>query len=293
MTELAGANPLIVTTRHELSPEERQLPLAKYFDLPLTLPGPLQRQLIESMPFDASLAIEPENWLDVLQPVGYQNAEYGYCSLDDGTGYLAVYTTYPNCTPQMLGWWFRWLNIHSRSMPEGRGNIKYKIWNQADHWDHGFINGVDKSDGIYTVESLDLGEGEPMIWTVRHALNPRDFGLSAEREKALQDAGCFVDCCYETFHPADNPSEQLPGTHLFLTLSRLSAVGVLEKITREWIGYGIRDGAVARDETTPASMLSEEYLKKVIIHATTEAQQLPKFLPQIYAEYKDQPDDAD
>jgi hypothetical protein len=40
-------------------------------------------------------------------------------------------------------------------------------------------------------------------------------------------------------------------------------------------------------------MLCEQYLKKVIIHATTEAQQLSKFLPELYARYKDLPDDAD
>lgn len=285
--------PLVVTNRRALSAEERALPLAKYFDLPLNLPGPLERQLIESMPFDPSLALEPAGWTDMLQPEGYQEAEYGYCMREDGTGYLAVYTTYQNCTPEMLGWWFRWLNIHSKSMPGGQGNIKYKIWNQADHWDHGFINGTDKSDGIYTVESLDLGEGEPMVYTVRHTLDPREFGLPEAQEKALNDAGCFVDFCYESFHPVEDPSQRLPGTHLFLTLSRMSPLGVMEKCTREWIGYGINDGEIAIDPTTPASMLSESYLKKVIVHATTEAQQLNKFLPQLYAEYKDLPDDAD
>jgi DAPG hydrolase PhiG domain len=67
----------------------------------------------------------------------------------------------------------------------------------------------------------------------------------------------------------------------------------LEKITREWIGYGVKDGKVVRDKTTPASMLCEEYLRKVLVHATTEAQQLGKFLPELYARYKDLPDDAD
>jgi hypothetical protein len=48
-----------------------------------------------------------------------------------------------------------------------------------------------------------------------------------------------------------------------------------------------------RDLDTPAFMLCEEYLKKVIIHATVEAQQLSKFLPELYAHYKDLPDDED
>ncbi|HTR93004.1 MAG TPA: hypothetical protein VMI73_14825 [Trebonia sp.] len=283
----------LVTRRRELSAAERELPLAKYWDLPLHRIGPMQRQLIEAMPMDPARATKPENWIDVLHPKGYQDVEYGYCMREDGTGYLAVYTTYPGCTPQMLGWYFHWINVRSKSTPPERGNIRYKIWNQADHWDHGYINGKDKTDGIYTVESLDLGEGEEMLLSVRHPLNPRDFGLSEETEQALKDAGCFVDCCTESFHPVGHPEIRLPGTHLFLTLSRINPWGVLEKVTREWIGWGTEDGHIVRDESTPDWMLNEDYLKKVIIHGSTEAAQLSKFLPQLYAEYKDLPDDAD
>jgi hypothetical protein len=284
---------MIITNRRELSAEEKKLPIAKYYDLPLHSPGPREQQIIDSCPLDPALAIQAENFLDLLQPVEYAKAEYGYCMMPDGTGYLAVYTTYPNCTPQMLAWWFRWLNVYTKGMVKGQGNLKYKIWNQADHWDHGFINGKDRSGGIYTVESLDLGEVEPMVYTVRHGLNPRDFGLSEEREQALKAAGCWIDCCYESFHSPEPPHEQYPGTHLFLTLSRKNPLGGLEKITREWIGYGGQDGKVIRDWTTPDSMLCEAYLKKVIIHATSEAQQLSKFLPELYAQYKDKPDNED
>jgi len=286
-------DPMLVTNRRELTPEERALPLVKYYDLPLHRPGPLQRQLIDRMPLDVSLATEPRHWLDILQPTGYQEAEYGYCMREDGTGYLASYTTYPGCTPAMLAWYFHWINIHSKSMPEGQGNIRYKIWNPADHWDHGYLNGTDKSGGIYTVESLDLGAGEEMLLSIRHPIDPRDFGLTEARQRALKEAGCFVDCCTESFHPVDDPDTYLPGTHLFLTLSRINPWGVLEKVTREWIGWSVKDGELVIDESTPEWMRNEGYLKKVLIHGTVEAQQLSKFLPQLYAKYKDLPDDAD
>ncbi|MDR1807922.1 MAG: hypothetical protein LBR33_08445 [Propionibacteriaceae bacterium] len=286
-------NALLVTKRQTLSPEERALPLARYFDLPLHRPGPLQQELLDRMPLDESAATPPEDWLDILQPVGYQAAEYGYCLRHDGTGYIASYTTYPGCTPAMLAWYFRWINIHSAHMPPGQGNLRYKIWNPADHWDHYFLNGHDKSGGIFTVESLDLGEGEEMLGSIRHALDPRDFGLTTARWEALQEAGCWVDCATESFHPRDDPSTDLPGTHLFLTLTRINPWGVLEKITREWIGWGVADGALAIDTSTPDWMLTEAYLKKVVTHGTVEAQQLGKFLPELYARYKDLPDDAD
>jgi hypothetical protein len=279
--------------RPELLPEEKLLPLAKYYDLPLVEPGPREMQIINAGQIDPKKAIKAENFLDLLQPEGYQDVEYGYCMMPDGTGYLAVYTVYPNCTPQMLAWWFRWLNVYSKGMPKDKGNLKYKIWNPLDHWDHGFINNKDKADGIYTVETLDLGAGEDPVYTIRHAVNLKEYGLTDEKDAQMKAAGCWVDSAYESFHTVDPSHTQTPGTHLCLTLSRKSPLGIMEKCTREWIGWGVKDGKVVRDETTPASMLCEEYLKKVIIHSTVEAQQLSKFLPELYAQYKDKADDED
>lgn len=289
--------PEIIEIRPVLSEAERQLPLSKYYDLPLYALGPRERELIErGCPADASLAIQPKNWLDLLQPSGYTDMEYGYCHLPDGSAYIAVYTVYPRCTPEMLRWYFRWMNIppkHQPTGPDGYDNIRYKIWNPADHVGHGFVNGKDKSGGIWTVESLDLGAGEEKGYTIRNAIDLRQFGLTEEREKALNAAGCFVDSAYETFHTMDASHQRLPGMHLCLTLSRQSPLGYMEKCTREWIGYGVRDGKIVRDETTPAEMLTDAYLKKVITHSTVEAQQLGVFLADLYAEYKDLPDDAD
>ena len=284
---------MFITNRPELSPEEKKLPLAKYYDLPLCPPGPLYQQILDCGPIDPKLAIKAENFLDLLQPTGYDKQEYGYCTMEDGTGYLAVYTTYQNCTPEMLGWWFRWLNVHSKGMPEGKGNIKYKIWCQPDHIDHIFLNGKDKWGGVGTVESLDLGQGEDKIYTIRHAVNLTDCGLTKEREQALKAAGCWVDCAYESFYTADPSHTPLRGSHFQLTLSRMSPLGFMEKRTREWIGYRMKDKKVVRDENTPTEMLSEEYMKKILVHCTIEAQHLSMFLPALYAEYHNKPDDED
>ncbi len=174
-------------------------------------PGPLQQQLIDAGPMDSKAGDQGRGLPGPAAAQGLSKVEYGYCMMEDGTGYLAVYTTYPNCTPEMLGWWFRWLNVHTKGMPEGQGNLKYKIWNPADHWDHGFINGKDKWGGIYTVESLDLGQGEEMVYTIRHAVDLRDYGLTEEREQALNAAGCWVDCAYESFHSAGSVPHADPG----------------------------------------------------------------------------------
>jgi hypothetical protein len=282
---------MVIGDRPELSPEEKKLPLAEYYDLPLYPPGPREMQLIDACPIDPKLAIKTENFTDLLKPTGYGKAEYGYCMMDDGSGYMAIYTTYPNCTPQMLGWWFRWLNVHPKGTPEGKGNLKYKIWCPPDHFDHGFINGKDGRDGIYAIESIDLGQGEDKVYFFRHPLDLKDYGLTKEREQELKEAGCWIDCSWVTFHSPESPHAAHPGTYLWLTISRHCPQGGMEKRTRVWIGYGVKDGAVYFDESTTPEMLSEDYMRTFQIHCTVEAQHLSKFLPGLYAKYSGMPDD--
>jgi len=85
--------------------------------------------------------------------------------------------------------------------PDGCDNIKYKIWNPVDHVGHGFVNGKDKYDDIWTVESLDLGAGEPKTYTIRNAINLKDFGLTDEKEKELNDADCSSRGNYISHQP--------------------------------------------------------------------------------------------
>lgn len=287
----------MITRKPELSKEERALPLARYYDLPLYEMAPVQQELLDrGCPVDNRKAVRAENFLDILEPEGYLDLEFGYSHMDDGSAYIAIYTTYTSCTPKMLAWYFRWVNTPSKSQPRGEqgyDNLRYKIWCPPDHVGHGFVNGKDKEGGVWTVESLDLGMGEPKTYTVRHSLNPMDFGLTQKKADELKAAGCFVDFAYETFHSMDASHEQLPGMHLCLTLSRKNPLGYMEKRTREWIGYGVKDGKIVHDTTTPEYMCSDEYLRKVITHGTIEAQQLGVFLPSLYAEYSTKEEDAD
>ncbi len=287
----------MITNRPELLPGERELAMAKYYDLPLYEMGPLAKELLDrGCPVTSDKAVKALDFTKILEPEGYLDMEFGYSHMDDGSAYIAVYTTYPGCTPAMVAWYFNWINTPCKDQPygeQGYDNIRYKIWCPPDHVGHGFVNGKDKFGGVWTVESLDLGAGDPKTYTVRHTLDPKDFGLSDEKEAELKSRGCFVDFAYETFHTMDESHTQLPGMHLCLTLSRNNPLGYMEKRTSEWIGYGVEDGKIVHDETTPADMLTDDYLRKVITHNTIEAQQLGVFLPQLYAEYHDLPVDAD
>ena len=282
---------MIITNKPKLSPEELQMPIAKYYDLPLYPPGPRESQLLNYIPIDPKDALPVEKLIDHLQSAGYSNAEYGYCRMPDGSGYMAMYFVYPCCTPQMLGWWFRWLNILPKGQPKGTGNLKYKLWCPPDHDSHGFVNGKDISGGMWAIESIDIGGGMDKVYFLRKHLNAKDYGLSAKREKELLEGGCWVDLSTVTFHSPEDPGRQYPGSWLWLTLSRPCAQGGIELRTRLWIGYGAKDGNIYFDRDTPPALLSEDYMRTFLIHTTVEHQHLAKLLPMLYAEYSDKPDD--
>jgi hypothetical protein len=58
-----------------------------------------------------------------------------------------------------------------------------------------------------------------------------------------------------------------------------------------WIGKGAKDGEIFSDKTTPPALLSEDTMRKFLIHTTVEHQHLAKLLPQLYTEYSESPDD--
>lgn len=269
-----------------LTEQENALPVSKYYyHYPLHYPNPLYSQLLDQGAMDPKDALPLSQWMDLLQPEGYSKVEYGYCMLPDGTGYIANYSVLPgNITPEMRMWYVRWLNIHSKNLPEGCGNIRYKLWNQMDHIDHGLVDG-DFRKGIYTLETLDMGRGSQAIRSVRHNFDVRDYGFPEERYQALQEAHVAITSCYESF--------DCPGSHLVLSVTRPCPLGGVETLSREWIGWKAENGKFVRDTQTPDFMLCEQYLRDVQIHNTVEQQHLATFLPDLYAEYRNLPQDAD
>lgn len=272
----------------ELSPQEKALPISKYYtDYPLHYPSPLYAQLLMGGAMNPEDALALDDWQRLLTVDDYMNVEYGYCMLPDGTGYIANYSVLPgNITPEMRMWYVRWLNIHSENLPEGCGNIRYKLWNQLDHIDHGLVDG-DFKKGIYTLETLDMGQSpkETAIRSIRHNFDVRDYGFPEERYQALQDANVSITSCWESF--------DCPGSHLVLSVTRACPLGGVETCSREWIGWRAENGHFVRDTQTPEFMLKEEYLRNVQIHNTVEQQHLATFLPDLFAEYSILAKDAD
>lgn len=270
-----------------LSPEEKRLPLAKYYEeYPLYKLPPLQQQVLDAGPMDPKDALPVENWLDLLQPPGvYRHVNLGYCMLPDGAGCYTEYTVVPEIPGYMKKWFMNFINYRSKNMPADQGNLRYKLWCPIDHWDRGFVNGVDGKDGTWSIGSLDLGESERHAHAKEfiHMIDLRQYGLTEERQRKLEEMGCRITAGWEDF-------EGEPGHHLWLHIDRPCPFGGVEMIGYEWLGYYAKDGKIIRDASTP---VNEKMLKNILTHNIVEHLHLPQFLPDLYAEYHDKPIDAD
>lgn len=271
----------------QLTKEELALPASRFYtDYKLYPPNPLQQQILDAGPMRVEDAIPIGCWLDHLRITGYPKVCYGYTMMPDGSGFYIEYSASPvTWQGKWRRWYGKWYNQYSKSMGKGMGNLRYKIWNPLDHWDHKFVNGKDDRDGVWSMETLDLGaSGDPSqgVAAISHNMDLREYGLSEERFQELSAADCRADACWEEFDG--------PGHHLVLRFSRPCPLGGRESINCEWIGYMAKDGKIIRDEETP---VDENYLKNVLTHNTIERQHLYNVLPDLYEAYGTLPMDED
>lgn len=258
----------------KLTTEEEKLPIAKYYYKPLSPLNPVYERALRAPALTPKEIPNPEDWVELVQAEGYNDSDFGYGMMENGAGYLATYSvTY--VPPEMSEWWFQWMQVKPKSMPEGRGNIRYKIWCPPDHFE---------SDGSKNVgtESLDLGQGDPKEDISNYSLDLFEAGMSKEKYEALKAAGVTVRLGYEKFDH--------PGTHITFRYQRPLSTGGIEEFGREWLGYKFENGKFVRDEETPCT---EEYLRKIVIHNQLEGRRLQEILPDIYRQYHDKPMDAD
>lgn len=258
--------------RLPLSEAEKKYPTAEYYDRKPTAIGVLENQILNTAsPIKIEDAILAENWMDLVENLEtYSNGEYGYCMLDEKRGYLANYLYWTHITPEMNRWWYRWINIRPDDVPESDGTLHYKLWYPGEHIDHGYINGKDRFGGYF---AHDYDANNNVIETLRFPLNVVDFGVSEERIKELREKGYGFDCAWETGEG---------GMRLSLNTTRQLPNGDIEKRTRTWIGYGVVDGKVVKDEN---ACCTEKMLRDTLYHQSVEGRYLDILLPELYERF--------
>ena len=265
-----------MSQRPVLTPEERALSYAKYYDLPIT-PIPQEKlAILEGGPIDPSLALKIEDRNDLFLP-GYLPCETGYCVMPNGTGYLANRTEMPGVTPEMFEWWFAW---------HGLNDMRYRIWDPEDH----FYARQQNPDKV-------LDPSVPMrekTWgTVHHVLEgigggpdelilefryPHELGYD---ESKVGTPACATMMCANGHGPVPGQGVAAIMTHMVREIE-----GGSELRSRFWIGYGLVDGQVVK-------LLPDGVSVPPVVPMGLFAPNLKEFghlaaiLPSLYAEEKD------
>ena len=256
-----------------LSPEEIALPYSRYYDLPFPEVTDEDRGFLESpMAADQVMPIaDAAEYLalagkDSFAPNGYRLLEYG--------AYTSCTVFLPDCTPEMIDWWFVWLNHPDPSVPAEYGNLKYKIWCPPDHWDHHFLDEDDPDAGMRICESLDLGQGAPRKNIINKSLPIELLGIDPSVIEGVKKRGIslkFGAGCDENGVPGG------VGINMFIP-----AEGGAVWTSRGWGGITPRNG---RLEVTGNGSPDEKDVQCELTHNVLERRHLGEILPGLYREY--------
>ena len=184
----------------------------------------------------------------------------------------------------MIDWWFCWHFVRPPSVPEGNGNLRYKIWNPYEHWDTGPISEEDyklrvdptvpyrlRTEGAVDFLKESIRVGGPMFYMEPHPITHLE-DLGADHELVTRPGfGTFVSAT--TFQEGCPPM-------IVVHYYRPVADGV-ELRSRYWQGYRVVDHKLVKDTTIPAKL---EDVRNNCMHNMREYPHLGRFLPKLYAE---------
>ena len=256
-----------------LTKEDQEKQYAKYYALSLFPPPHQLKADIESRKIDPEYMVPLERREIVLD--AHVEKEYiGYGYLEDRFGYVSTVTYMPNVTPEMIDWWFVWLNHPDPSVPAEYGNLKYKIWCPPDHWDHHFLDEDDPDAGMRICESLDLGQGAPRKNIINKSLPIELLGIDPAILASVKNRGIslkFGAGCDENGVPGG------VGINMFIP-----AEGGAVWTSRGWGGITPRNG---RLEVTGNGSPDEKDVQCELTHNVLERRHLGEILPGLYREY--------
>jgi phloretin hydrolase len=255
--------------------------LLPYLSRPMIPPSAEVQIAIEQGPIAVADAL-PRTQLDRLLDPAPLAPETGWCTLPDGTGYVAVRTPMPGVTSEMVEWWFTW---------NPRDPIRYQIWYPGAHeWTHeedkvvparakrhwGVVN--------YPVEDVGLGMRALRI----EFAPPSELGFSSD---ALEDprvgtiiAGFVGDVAAHLQHTIM--------IHVFLN----AADGLVLR-SRFYLGGAIRLYAPEPFATLSAAALNRPLFRPLVVsarapralarHCAREYANLGPLLPELYRRFRD------
>ena len=260
----------------KLSPEEERLPYSKYYYREPAVPNPKLIEILDKGPLDPSDALHYSDIGKLLEP-GYLEFETGYCVTDEGVGYCAVNNVFPNCTVEMMKWWFAWHAL---------AGLRYKIWYPPAHKDITVDEEVRKKilDPNIAIEDKytnvihhvleDVGGGDDDIFI--HFLKPEDMGVDPAVLKDTPVKATFGG--FGIQESRANPGRKSPS--VMLHACRETDDGV-EFRSRFWMGCMIENGK-PKCVLPPGISVPIEAPMGLAYHNVQEYSNLAVLLPEIF-----------
>lgn len=201
----------------------------------------------------------------------------GFYPLKEGGLLVAGNIPMPDCTAQMLYWWFAW---------HGLEPLRYAIWDPEDHF------GVEiNEEGRARALNPDIPM-EEKTWGATHTVqesiggpadeivimfqNPADMGYDMNK---IGPDGCeFIVSANALLGPMKVP--------VVMTEVAKKIHGVMTFQARFWVGYHIINGE-AKYLLPPEVELPDQVAMGLVGHNIKEFTHLNKILPKVYAEEKD------
>jgi 2,4-diacetylphloroglucinol hydrolase len=262
-------------------------PYEHFFDGDLWLHDDVLPALREPMPVEHALAHDPSGFDRLLEP-GYLDGETGYCELANGAAYVASLVPFPECTGEMLSWWFWWHAVEP---------ARYTLWYPYNHVRV-------RSSSPERLTQPGLGHAERYLGTSHHVveyigpkkvdilidfIDPAELGMDTSR---FDDAGIVAHACAHV--RSTRPRARIV---TMLHLARATRDG-LELRSRYWIGDDVRLEVAGR-QVRPERLLDGSRLRRrlagaavgyeQLLHDQIEFTHLSSFLARIHGEFGSAP----
>jgi len=254
----------------ELTEIEKSKPYSKFYYQPSAMPPESSIKAMDESPLEPHLAI-PIAEKDRLLIPGYTEGEYGYCTMPDGSGYVAALIDMPGVTKDMVEWYFAWFGLE---------NLRYMIWDPECH--HAVelakkeyieqrcnynLSALERRWGTEIIATEDIGGGSVPL-TISF-LTPGQFGHDTDK--------CFSppNATINNINLFNGDIPMGSATHLYRTTDR----GV-ELRARFWLGWIVDDGKdILVNDKVPLALV-----KGLAYHCLVEYSNLGAILPQLYEE---------
>ncbi|MGH2925365.1 MAG: DAPG hydrolase family protein [Solirubrobacterales bacterium] len=251
-------------------------PLGEYMSRPLE-PPPLEvLEAIRRGPIDPGAALQAADVDRLVDPAPLE-VETGWCTLDDGVGYVAVRTEMPAVTGEMVDWWFDW---------HPRDPRRYRAWHPKAHFDNSLEPskraGTKLHWGAVHHPVEDVGGGVVHARIAFHP--PSEMGMSGDGLDH-PDVATIV-CGY-----AGDDRRRIRHTPMFHVFVRRREGVVLR--SRFWLGAAIRPygpaGAIGErvlnNRLTRRVALPGDLPRALATHCAEEYANLAVLLPELHARF--------